>query len=199
MSAHAADFETKLETSRGGGGGGSLATMNPPPPPHPSLCTRLQELIYAKPKSIFRVFPFCFFFHENSQRGYIRVRKLGILKTDSRSTMGVSIARKRTPLRHRVLRHQLAQVYASSCIMTCFSWAAMVFPYSKHACTIFLTKTCLRKSCRLLENPQCQTQMCSVAYSCSYVLLLNPIQTGGGGGGGTLGTFPEISQIWIEL
>ena len=53
--------------------------------------------------------------------------------------MGASIARKRTRLGRRVLRHQLVQGCASSCIMTCFSRAAMVFRYSKRA-RIFFTK-----------------------------------------------------------
>ena len=43
-----------------------------------------QELIGAKPKSIYRAFPL-FFLHENSQRECIRVRKLGYLKKDTHS------------------------------------------------------------------------------------------------------------------
>ena len=80
-----------------------------------------------------RLFP-----HENSQRGCMRVRKLSHLKDrHTQSAMGGSIARKLTRLERRVLRHQLAQVCASSCIMTCFSCAAMVFRYSKRARTSF--------------------------------------------------------------
>ena len=51
----------------------------------------------------------------------------------TQSTKGASIARKCTRLRRRVLRHQPAQVFASSCIMTCFSCVAMAFRYSKRA------------------------------------------------------------------
>ena len=73
--------------------------------------------------------------------------------------MGASVARKLTRLGPRVLRHQLAQVCASSCLMTCFSCAAIVFRYSKRARTFF-TQVCLRKSyaCYLKfrrARPQC--------------------------------------------
>ena len=89
---------------------------------------------------------------------------------DTQSTMGASIARKRTRLGPRVLRHQVAQVCASSCLLTCFSCAAMVFRYSKRACTFF---TCdVPSEVMLLEFPPCQTPMCGVAYSCSNVLLM---------------------------
>ena len=53
----------------------------------------------------------------------------------TQSTMGASIARKRTRLDRRVLCHLPAQVCASSCIMTCFSCTVMVFRYSKRART----------------------------------------------------------------
>ena len=77
-----------------------------------------------------------FFLHENSQRGYIflKGKKVRLFKDrHTQSTKGASIARKCTRLGRRVLRHQPAQVFASSCIMTCFSCAAMAFRYSKHA------------------------------------------------------------------
>ena len=83
--------------------------------------------------------------------------------------MGASIARKLTRLGLRVLRHHPAQVCASSCLMTCFSCAAIVFRYSKRARTFF-TKY-VPPEVTLLEIPPCQTPMCGVAYSCSYVLL----------------------------
>ena len=51
--------------------------------------------------------------------------------------MGVSIARKRTRLGRRVLRHQLAQGYVSSCNMTCFS-CALVFRFSERARIFFI-------------------------------------------------------------
>ena len=88
--------------------------------------------------------------------------------------MGASIARKRTRLETRVLRHQLAQGCASSCIMTCFSCAAMVFRYSKRARTFFTKYVPSRVASEvtLLEIPPCQIPMCGVAYSCSYVLLM---------------------------
>ena len=83
--------------------------------------------------------------------------------------MGASVARKLTCLGPRVLRHQLAQVCAS-CVMTCFSCAAIVFRYSKRARTFF-TKY-VPPEVTLLEIPPCQIPMCGVAYiSCSYVLL----------------------------
>ena len=86
--------------------------------------------------------------------------------------MGASIARKRTRLGPiaRVLRHKLAQGCASSSIMTCFSCAAMVFRYSKRARTFFTWNG--RSEVTLLGIPPCQTPMCGVAYSCSYVLLI---------------------------
>ena len=84
--------------------------------------------------------------------------------------MGASIARKGTHLERRVLCHQPVQGCASSCIMTCFSCAAMVFRYSKRARTFF-TKY-VPPEVTLLEMSPCQTLMCGVAYSCSYVLLL---------------------------
>ena len=96
-----------------------------------------QQLIDAKSKSIFRPFPF-FFLHENQQRGCIRVRKLGWVKErQTYSTLRASIVRKRTRFGPRVLRHPLAQVHASSFLMTCFSCAAMVFRFSKRARTYF--------------------------------------------------------------
>ena len=55
--------------------------------------------------------------------------------------------------------------------MTCSACAAIVFRYSKRVRTFFLPNMCLRKSRLILEIPPCQTPMCGVAYSCSYVLL----------------------------
>ena len=93
-----------------------------------------------------------FFLHENLQKGCVRVRKWCWFKVrHTKSTMGASVARKLTRLGPRVLRHQLAQVCASSCLMTCFSCAARVhknflmnswcaaidFRYSKRARTFF--------------------------------------------------------------
>ena len=91
----------------------------------------------AKPKFIYRTFPF-FFLHENSQSGRIKGKEVRCFKGRyTQSTMEASIARKRTRLGRGVLRHQLAQVCTSSCIMSCFSCAAMVFRYSKRARTFF--------------------------------------------------------------
>ena len=110
---------------------------------------RGRPLTHVRSLSMKNLIPFialflCFFFTKNSQRGCIRVRKFDGLKADThttRSTMGVSIARKRTRLGRRVLLHQLAQGCAKSCIMTCFSCAAaMVFRYSKRARTFFYLK-----------------------------------------------------------
>ena len=89
--------------------------------------------------------------------------------------MGASVARKLTRLGPRVLRHQLAQVCASSCLMTCFSCAVIVFRYSKRARTFFTWY--VPPEVTLLEIPPCQTPMCGVAYSCSYVLLLVLVAT----------------------
>ena len=84
--------------------------------------------IDAKPKFIYRTFPF-FFLHENSQRGCIKGKKVRFFKgRHTQPTMEASIARFRSQLGRRVLRHHLAQVWASSCIMThmsCFSCAAI--------------------------------------------------------------------------
>ena len=46
-------------------------------------------------------------------------------------------ARKWTGLGNRVLRHQPAQGCVTSCMLTCFSCAAMVFRYSQRARTFF--------------------------------------------------------------
>ena len=75
-----------------------------------------------------------FFLHENSQRGYIRVRKLGCLKTDTHSQRRERrLQENALAWGRRVLRHQPAQLFASSCIMTCFLCAAMAFRYSTRA------------------------------------------------------------------
>ena len=71
--------------------------------------------------------------------------------------MGASIARKRTRLGPRVLRHQLAQVCASSCLMTCFH-APPWFLDTQSGLVHLLPNMCLRKS-RYLKfrraRPQC--------------------------------------------
>ena len=63
----------------------------------------------------------------------------------TQSTMGASIARKWTRLGHRVLLHQPAQVFAFSCIMTCFSCARWSFG-TQSVLVHFLPKMGLRKS-----------------------------------------------------
>ena len=90
----------------------------------------------AKPKFVYGTFSI-FFLHENSQSGCIKGKKVRCYGRYTQSMMEASIARKRTRFRRGVLRHQLAQVCASSCIMSCFSCAAMVFRYSKRARTFF--------------------------------------------------------------
>ena len=87
--------------------------------------------------------------------------------------MGASIARKRTRLGRRVLRHKLAQGCAFSCIMTCFSCTGWSFD-TQSVLVHFLPNMCLRVASEvtLLEIPPCQTPMCGVAHSCSYVLLV---------------------------
>ena len=120
------------------------------------LRSRPATHVYAKPKFIYRTFPFLFL-HENPQRGCIKGKEVRIFKgRHTQSTMEASVARKQTCLGRRVLRHQLPLVCASSC-MTCFSCVAMVFRYSKRART-FLPKMGLRKS-RYLKfrraRPQC--------------------------------------------
>ena len=127
----------------------------------------------VKPKPFYRAFSF-FFLHENSQRGCIRVRKFDDIKADTHShQMGASIARKRTHLGRRVLRHKVAQGCAFSCIMTCFSCTGWSFD-TQSVLVHFLPNMCLRVASEvtLLEIPPCQTPMCGVAYSCSYVLLI---------------------------
>ena len=125
-----------------------------------------QELTDAKPKSICHAFPFFFSSQKLSQRVH-KGKKVRLFKDrHPQSTRGASMARKRTRLGRRVLRHQLAQVFASSGIMTCFSCAAIVFWYSKRARTFFTLNGPLEVT--LLEIRPCQTPMCGVAYSCSY-------------------------------
>ena len=59
------------------------------------------------------------------------------------------------------------------CIMTCFSCAGWAFD-TQSVLVHFLPNMCLRVASEvtLLEIPPCQTPMCGVAYSCSYVLLV---------------------------
>ena len=90
-----------------------------------------------KPEPFYRAFSF-FFLHENSQRGWKGLRKLGDIEADTHSQQ----------LERRLQENGLAwgaESYVTSqrkaapflCIMTCFSCAAMVFRYSKRARTFF--------------------------------------------------------------
>ena len=104
------------------------------------LAILVKYILAKKKKFIYRTFPYLFL-HKNSQRGWIKGKKVRFFKcrhTQSTSTMEASIARKWTRLGRRVLRHQLAQVCSSSCIMSCFSCAAIGFRYSKRS-RIFFT------------------------------------------------------------
>ena len=92
-----------------------------------------------KPKPFHRAFSF-FFLHENSQRGCIRVRKLGDIKADTHSQQWERRYCKKTDsLGATSLTSQASARLgcAFSCIMTCFSCAAMVFRYSERARTFF--------------------------------------------------------------
>ena len=89
----------------------------------------------------------------------------------TKSTIGASIAKKRTGLGRRVLRHKLAQGCAFLCIMTCFSCAALVFRYSKRARTFFTKYVPSRSFGGHVTCRRARSQ-CVVAYSCSYVLLM---------------------------
>ena len=111
----------------------------------------------AKPKFIYRTFSF-FFLHQNSQSGRIKGKKVRCFKGRyPQSTIEGSIARKRTRLGRGVLRHQLAQVCASSCIMSCFHAPRWSFD-TQSLLVHFLPKMGLRKS-RYLKfrraRPQC--------------------------------------------
>ena len=113
--------------------------------------------VVAIPKFIYRTF-LSFFLHENSQRGCTKGKKVKFLKADTHSQRWKRpLQKKLTRWGRRVLRYQLAQVCASSCIMSCFSCAAMVFRYS-YVLEYFSPKIGLRKS-RYLKfhraRPQC--------------------------------------------
>ena len=112
----------------------------------------------AKPQFIYRTFPF-FFLHENSQRGCIKGKKFRFFKgRHTQSPMEASIARNRTRLGRSVLPHQLAQVCASSCIMSCFSCATRpLWCFDTQSVLIhFLPKMGLRKS-RYLKWDVCKS------------------------------------------
>ena len=84
--------------------------------------------------------------------------------------MGASIARKRTRLGCRVLRHKLVPFLALWPVFHARRWSFDTRSVLVH----FLPNMCLcvASEVTLLEIPPCQTSMCGVAYSCSYVLLL---------------------------
>ena len=86
--------------------------------------------------------------------------------------MGASFARKRTRLGRRVLRHELVPFLALWPVFMRGDGLSIL-----KACSyIFLPNMCLcvASEVTLLEIPPCQTPMCGVAYSCSYVLLVTP-------------------------
>ena len=87
--------------------------------------------------------------------------------------MGASIARKRTRLGCRVLRHKLVPFLALWPVFHARRWSFDTRSVLVH----FLPNMCLcvASEVTLLEIPPCQTSMCGVAYSCSYVLLKKPI------------------------
>ena len=80
----------------------------------------------------------------------------------------------RTRLGRRVLRHKLAQGCAFSLHYDLFFMRGDGLSILKACSYHFLPNMCLRVASEvtLLEIPPCQTPMCGVAYSCSYVLLL---------------------------
>ena len=133
----------------------------------------MSELIDAKPKSIYRAFSF-FFLHENSQRGYIRVRKLGYLKTDTHSQRW-----------ERRLQENGLAWGVESCVTSLRKsspflalWPVFHAPRrffgTQSVLVHFLPNMCLRKS-RYLKfrcaRPQCVVLHTLVLmYSCSYVL-----------------------------
>ena len=98
---------------------------------------RGRPLTHVRSLSMQNLNPFIALFFFSSRKLAERVQKGNKVRLfkdrHTQSTKGVSIARKCTRLGRRVLRHQPAQVFASSCIMTCFSCAAMAFRYSKRA------------------------------------------------------------------
>ena len=87
--------------------------------------------------------------------------------------MGASFARKRTRLGCRVLRHELVPFLALWPVFHARRWSFDTQSVLVH----FLPNMCLcvASEVTLLEIPPCQTPMCGVAYSCSYVLLLGSI------------------------
>ena len=111
----------------------------------------------CKPKSIYRAFPFFFSSWKLTERVH-KGKKVRLFKDrHTQSTKGASIARKCTRLGRRVLRHQPLQVFASSCIMTCFH--APRWPFDTQSVLVYLLpKMGLRKSCYLKfrrARPQC--------------------------------------------
>ena len=90
-------------------------------------------------------------------------RKLGWFKDrHTQQTIGALIARKWTRLRPRFLRHQLLQVCASSCLMTCVFMRRERLSILK-ACLYIFYLICAFTEVTLLEIPPCLTPMCGVA------------------------------------
>ena len=95
----------------------------------------------------------------------------------TRSTMGASIARKRTGLGPRVLRHQLAQTCPTSCIMTCFLMRCDGLPILKACWYIFDLNCAFEFGTHVTGYSAVRdTNVGGCMYSCSYVLLVGSIR-----------------------
>ena len=82
--------------------------------------------------------------------------------------MGASIARKLTRLGPRVLRHQLAQVCASSCLMTCFFMCRDSLSILK-ACSYIFYLLCASRSHGTLNSavPDHNVWCCTLLFLCT--------------------------------
>ena len=123
-----------------------------------------------KPKPFYRAFSF-FFLHEKSQRGCIRVRKLGDVKADAHSQQW------ERRLQENGLAWGAESYVTSYCLFLHYDLFFMRsdgLSILKACSYIFLPNMCLcvASEVTLLEIPPCQTPMCGVAHSCSYVLLV---------------------------
>ena len=99
-----------------------------------------------------------------------KVRLFKDRHTRTQSTMGAPITRKRSCLgvESYITSYHKCAPLPGPCVITCFSCAAMVFQYSKRTRTFF-TKT-VSSVVTLLDFLPCQTSICGVIHSCSYVL-----------------------------
>ena len=129
-----------------------------------------------KPKPFYRAFSF-FFLHENSQRGCMRVRKLGDIKADTHSQQWERWLQE-NGLAWGAESYVTSQRKAAPFLALWPDFHAPQWSFDTQSVLVhFLPNMCLRiaSEVTLLGITACQTPMCGVAYSCSYVLLLKNI------------------------